>query len=390
MLDAAEIMAEAEALAGVRDGDPSVGGNLARLVASLNAEAGLSAFGEEVTRKGFVGEQVNRLEAQKWLRERPEIGDEAIDAPVFLMGLPRSGTTYFQYLFDRDPRFRLIRTWQSTAPNPPPGLFPETVATRRAAWAEARKHYPTFEGFEAQHLYDQDGSDECHAFLQQSYGAAGLHNLFRVPAFFDYLMDGLDLTATYRVHKRQLQLLQHGLEARPWALKYPNHVIAMDAILEVYPDARFVMTHRDPVQTLASIAKMTFGLRGIRTEAPVDPTEVGRNMRHFIARHIERIMAFDAGPHGGRVVHVDYYALVADPVGEMRKIHAGLGIETPEEVAAAVGDWHHANPKNARGANAYTLEQWGLVDGAIAEQYGDYMRRFAIPREREGLARHDG
>jgi hypothetical protein len=387
MLDAGKILAEAEQKAGIADSDPAVRGNLQRLVASLNREGGLSGSGEDLTHRNFATEQATRLEAQKWVRDYPEIAREAVTAPVFLMGLPRSGTTYFQYLFDRDPRFRLIRTWQSTMPNPPPGLFPETVAPRRAAWAESRKHHPTFEGFEALHLYDQDGSDECHAFLQQSYGAAGLQNLFHVPEFFDYLLDEADLAATYRVHKRQLQLLQHRLEPKPWALKYPNHVIAMDEILAVYPDARFVMTHRDPVQVVASIAKMTFNLRGIRTAKPVDPAEVGRDMRHFIQRHIDRIMAFDAGPHGNRIVHVDYYALVADPVGEMRKIHAGIGIDTPDEVAQAVGDWHAANPKNARGKNEYTLEQWGLDDVEIAEQFGDYRRRFAIPREKDGLAR---
>ncbi len=384
-LNADRIIAEAEVKTGVRDYDPSVRANLARLIASLESSAGLSDAGVAMTHRMFLSEQVNRLEGIRWVQDRPDIADEPVAAPVFLIGLPRSGTTYFQYLFDRDPRFRLIRTWQSTMPNPPPGLFPETVATRRAAWAESRKSHPTFEGFEALHLYDQDGSEECHAFLQQSYGAAGLHNLFRVPEYFDYLLDEADLAASYRVHKRQLQLLQHRLEPKPWALKYPNHVIAMDAILEVYPDARFVMTHRDPVQVLASIAKMTFNLRGLRAERPVDPVEVGRDMRHFIQRHIDRIMEFDAGPHGARVVHVDYYALVADPVGEMRKIHAGLGIDTPDDVAGAVGDWHQNNPKNARGKNDYTLEQWGLDDGEIAEQFGGYMSRFAIPREAEGL-----
>lgn len=387
MLDAAAIIAEAETRVGMADGDPTVRGNLERLVAALAETAGLSAQGEAMTRGQFLAGAVNRIEARKWVRDYPEIADEPMDAPVFLTGLPRSGTTYFQYLFDRDPRFRLIRTWQAMMPNPPPGFAPETVAPRRAAWAESRASRPTFEGFEALHLHDDDGSEECHAFLEQSYGAAGLHNLFAVPEYFDWLMDGLDLTETYRIHKRQLQLLQWRQEAKPWAVKYPNHVIAMDAILQVHPGARFVMTHRDPVQTLASICKMTFKLRGVRTERPVDPHEVGRHMRHFVQRHIDRIMAFDSGPNGGRVVHVDYYALVPDPVGEMRRIHAGLGIDTPDEVVEAVGAWHRANPKNARGRNEYTIEQWGLDGDEIAEQFGDYMRRFDIPREADGLAR---
>lgn len=390
MLDAAAIVAEAEDRIGISDSDPTARINLEQLIATLNDSGGLSAEGAAITRKTFMGDTLNRLEGLKWLRDYPEIADEPIAAPVFLMGLPRSGTTYFQYLFDRDDRFRLIRTWQSMMPNPPPGFDPASVATRRAAWVESRKSHPTFEGFEALHLYDQDGSDECHAFLQQSYGAAGLNNLFQVPEYFDRLMDDLDLVETYRIHKRQLQLLQWRQEVKPWALKYPNHVIAMNAILEVYPDARFVMTHRDPVQALASIAKMTFNLRGVRMGAKVDPDALGRDMLHFVRRHIDRIMAFDRGPHGDRVVHVDYYALIADPVGEMRRIHAGIGIDTPDAIAESVGAWHRANPKNARGRNDYALEQYGLVDAAVADQFSDYMRRFDIPREQDGLARNGG
>jgi len=87
------------------------------------------------------------------------------------------------------------------------------------------------------------------------------------------------------------------------------------------------------------------------------------------------------------VVHVDYYAPVDDPAGQMRGIHAGIGIDTPDEVTEAVSAWHRANPKNARGRNDYTIEQWGLDAEEIAEEFGEYIRHFAIPREREGLAR---
>ncbi|HEX7856390.1 MAG TPA: sulfotransferase [Sphingobium sp.] len=385
MLDAHAIIREAEAIVGIADTDAGVRGNLERLIASINRDFPISDAGEQRIHRNLLRDCTNRLEGLKWLRDYPEIADEPIIAPVFLMGLPRSGTTYFQYLFDRDPRFRLIRTWESMMPCPPPGFDPASADDRRAKWAQMRA--PTVEGFDALHLIDADGSDECHAFLEQSFGAAGLNNLYRVPDYFDFILDGLDLVETYRIHKRQLQLLQWRREARPWALKYPNHLIATNEILQVYPDARFVMTHRDPVQTLASIAKMTANLRGLCTAEPVDKQEVGRDMLHFIQRHIDRIMAFDAGPNGGRVVHVDYYALLDDPVREMFAIYEGIGIDTPVEVAQSVGAWHAANPKNARGRNDYALAQYGLDDATVAEQFGDYMRRFSIPREHDGLAR---
>ena len=386
MLDAAAIIAEAEAAADIADTDPGIAGNLARLVQALDATFPMSEAGEAAVRASLLVDATNRLESLKWVRDYPEIAEEPIAAPAFLMGLPRSGTTYFQYLFDRDRRFRLIRTWESVMPSPPPGFDPESVTHRRAAWLEMQKARGHFEGFDALHLYDEDGSDECHAFLEQSYGAAGLHNLYRVPEYFDWLLDGLDLVETYRIHKRQLQCLQWRSERKPWALKYPNHVLAMNEILQVYPDARFVMTHRDPAQILPSISKMTWNLRSMRAAGAVDMHEVGRDMLHFIERHIERIMAFDAGPDGGRAIHVDYYALVADPVREMRAIHEGLGIGTPDDIARAVGDWHAANPKNARGRNDYSLEQYGLDADAVRSRFADYIRRFAIPTESDGLA----
>lgn len=385
--EAASIISEAEVAVGVEDTETAVRDNLERLIDSLKREYAMSDEGRAWIRCSFVSDTVQRLQAVKWSSDYPEIADERIDAPVFLMGLPRSGTTYFQYLFDRDERFRLVRTWQSINFSPPPGFDPASVTRRKEAWVRRQETDPVFEGFDAMHLIDADGSDECHALLAQSFGGVGLDNLYRVPSYFDYLLDEADLTETYRIHKRQLQQLQWRQEPKPWALKYPNHVIAVPEILKVYPDARFVMTHRDPLQTLASIAKLTTNLRSMRSAGAVDPAQVGRDMLHFIKRHVDRIMAFDKDEVGSRVVHVDYYALVADPVGQMRRIHAGIGMDTPDSVAEAVGDWHRANPKNARGRNEYTLEQYGLNEGEVLEAFGDYMRRFDIPRERDGLER---
>ncbi|MGN6358404.1 MAG: sulfotransferase family protein [Novosphingobium sp.] len=387
MLDAASIVAEAEASVGIDDGDVGVRPNLERLVAALAASGRLTEEGEVRARATFLRDTVARLHGLKWLRDHPEITMEPVAEPVLMMGLPRSGTTYLQYLFDLDPRFRLIRTWESLTPFPPPGADPESVVQRRAEWAAIRRRITgASEDFDALHLIDEDGSDECHAFLEQSFGAAGLNNLYRVPDYFDYLLDKADLAMTYRIHRRQLQLLQWRSPAKPWALKYPNHVIGLDAILMVYPDARLVMTHRDPVQTLASICKMTARLRASRGAA-VDLHEVGRDMLHFIQRHIDRILAFDRGPHGQRMVHVDYYALVDDPIAEMRRLHRGIGIDTPAEVATAIAAWHSANPKNARGGNDYALADYGLDRAVVAERFGDYTRRFAILGEAEGLAR---
>jgi hypothetical protein len=388
VLAAEEIVAEAEAKAGWKDSETHLHPNLEALLASLNNDGKLSEVGEAAARRAMVARTADRLEGLKWLREYPEIAEERIIKPVILTGLPRSGTTYLQYLFDRDRRFRLIRTWESLTPSPPPGFDAASVALRKAAEAESRRQIrPEVKGFDALHLIDEGGSDECHAFLEQSYSAAGFHNLYDVPSYFNFLIDKLELSTAYRVHKRQLQLLQWKSPQPRWAVKYPNHVIAMDAIDSVYPEARFVMTHRDPVQLLASISKMTLALRSARYDPPIDPHRIGCQMRDFIRRHIDRIMAYNTSQQGERVVHVDYYGLVADPAKVMGDVHARLGIDSPEDVRKVIASWRRENPKNARGANDYALEQFGLNADEMAELFSDYARCFDIPSEREGLAR---
>lgn len=389
MLDAARIIERAEEAAGTADAERHLHRNLAALVGSINAGPPLDEAGLAASERTLVGRAADRIEAQKWLRDHPEIADETIRAPLFLTGLPRSGTTYFQYLFDRDRRFRLIRTWESMMPNPPPGADPDSVALRKAREAEFRRSVRPreIENFDALHLIDDDGPDECHSYMEHSCAAAGFLNLYDCPEYFDFLMDELDLVAAYRVHKRQMQLLQWRLPEPRWALKYPNHVIAMDAMLEVYPDARFAMTHRDPLQTLASIAKMTLALRGSRYSELVDPARVGRQMLHFVERHVERIMQFCTGPNADKAVHVDYYRLVADPAGVLGEVHDTLGDGMPDDVREAIASWRRENPKNKRGANDYALAQFGIDAGEARERFGDYIRHFDIAREAEGLGR---
>ncbi len=384
-LDANAILSEAQDKAGFADSEPAIARNLEVLCASLNSDAKLSKDGESAVRRALVTRQADRIGGLKWCADHPEILDEPIDA-VFLCGLPRSGTTYFQYLFDRDRRFQLVRTWQSLVPLPPPAVDAQSVEDRKALAREvrARTRPAEPENFAALHLYDEEGSDECHAFLEQGVTAAGFHNVFDVPGYFDWLVDHCDPVPAYRVHKRQLQLLQWRGERLPWALKYPNHVLFMDAICAVNTGARFAITHRDPSQVLASIAKMTMTLRKTRYDL-VDPVRVGEQMLHFIERHIARILAFADGPEAHRVVHVDYYALVANPADEMARIHAALGIGSPPDVMEEITGWRRENPKNARGANDYALAQFGLSANAVEERFAAYRSRFAIPREADAI-----
>jgi len=386
--DPAALRARAEAEADASDVEHAlIAGNFAALIEAINCDADLNETGHALTKDLLVSLLKHRIAAQQWAARHPEVFDEKIEAPVFLTGLPRSGTTYFQYLFDRDDRFRLIRTWEANRPSPPPAVDPASVGDRIAAQIELdRRTHGMIENYDAMHLTDPTGSEECHHFLAQSFAAVGFHNFLNVPGFFDHVMGAADLTTTYRIHKRQLQLLQWRAPQRRWALKYPNHVIAMDSILAVYPDARFVMTHRDPVQILASISKLSHALRDPRRAGGSDPHVVGRQMFDFIARHIDRIMQFTAGPHASRVIHVDYYRLLDDPMLEIERVHDRLGIDTPAQVREAVTRWRAENPKGKRGSNPYALGDYGLDRAEVEARFAPYRERFAVPHEVETVA----
>lgn len=389
-LDLDHIEREAAAIAGV---DRSVArdafsDNLRIAVESANAEAQLSEAGHRMAHEELVSSLARRLQTDRWFLEFPDVAAERIAQPLFLTGLPRSGTTYSQYLFDNDPRMRLLRTWETARPAPAHLLDARERRMRHAAADEdGEKLRAAVPGFDAMHLSDTSGPDECHRFLFDTMSAIGVFNCQNVPTHYRALLEQFDLDGAYHMHKKQLQLLQWNSSGRRWVLKYPNHLIAMDSIVRVHPDARFVMTHRDPVQTLASLCKLTLMFRRSRSDQ-VDPRVVGTQMKDFVRVHFERMMASRRDPTiDRRVVDVDYYRLVASPETAMREIYDRLGIEIPDSVRDAVAAWKQDNPPGKRGVHSYALQDFGLDADAVAEEYRRYVEAFDIPREAKAAER---
>lgn len=356
--------------------------NFARFVESVNDEGVLSANGRELTEADILRELRNRLEIRACLSEHPEILREAVAKPVFLMGLPRSGTTFLQNLFDCDKNLRLLRTWETLHPCPSPAADAASVSRRIE---EASRHLNRWrddvEKFDATHLIDATGPDECALILNIAYAQVGFQNYLRVPSFFDWLLDSADFTEVYRFHQSVLKLLQWKAERRRWVLKYPNHMVAMAEIRAVYPDSVFIVTHRDPVQTLASICSLTEQYRAARYEN-IDRHEVGREMIHFVGRHIDRFLQFRNGPGGNEnVVDVDYYRLVEHPVSTVAEVYRQAGIAMTDTVQHELSKWTAANPKGHRGAHAYRFSDYGLDLDDVNARFELYRRRFGIQRE---------
>lgn len=378
------IVDAAQAAAGGEDPEPDAfTANLRLLADSLNEEARLSAFGSAAAGWMLADALRKRIDVSRWWAKEPEIQIGPVTRPIFLTGLPRSGTTYFQYLFDREPTMRMLRTWEGDDPCPPPAIDPKSADERRMRCAEAhRQRWEEDRGaMDAFHLSDPDGPQECVMLLDQTFANAGNYWTFRVPTYFDRVTETLDLEDSYHHHKRALQVLQWQAPERRWALKWPCHLLALEEIIRVYPDALFVITHRDPVQALASNCSFATHLRR-KFSAEVDPAEVGTQMRDMVGRHIQKLVSFDQSHAGDiRIAHVDYERVVADPQAVMEQVYTSLDLELTSSVRESISTWRAANPPGRRGTHSYQLSDYDLDADEVAEEYGYYIERFSIPRE---------
>ncbi len=380
------VVERAEALTEVEDPDPShFIENLDAVVRSMNDDAALTPGGLEGAVSLMAVALRNRMEVDRYVADEPGIDDSSLEPPIFLTGLPRSGTTYFQYLFDQDPRLRMLRTWEGDRPVPPPATDPASVQRRLEASTDTarRAHEATGGKIDAFHLTDVEGPQECLAILDQTFVNPGLLWTMSVSGYLDFLLHDADLPAAYEYHARVLKLLQWGAPARRWALKWPCHLLALDAIARVHPDARFVVTHRDPVQALASNCSLAHMLRA-GTSPNADPGQIGRDMLELVRQHVDRLVAFDiAQTEAGSsaLVHVDYYRLVDAPEDVMPEVFDAIGLEWSPEVDQRIRAWREANPKGKRGTHEYRLDDYGLDRATVTAAFAGYTERFDIPSE---------
>ncbi len=379
----------ATALTDVQDPDPThFVDNLSAVVDCMNGVAELT----EAAVEGAVGMLAaalrNRMEVDRYIADEPAVEDSTIDRPIFLTGLPRSGTTYFQYLFDLDPDLRMMRTWEGERPVPPPAVDPKSARQRREVSLENARLMRELTGgkIDAFHLTDVDGPQECLAILDQTFVNPGLLWPMSGESYLNYFLHEADLREAYDYHARVLKLLQWGAPPRRWTLKWPCHLLALDAIADVYPDATFVVTHRDPIQALASNCSLAHMLR-TGTDPDYDPKIVGRDMLNLVREHVDHLVAFDiAQSEAGRsaLVHVDYYSLADSPETVMPGVFEAVGLEWTPAVEDRIRAWRAENPKGKRGTHEYTLDDYGLDRDMVADALASYVQRFHIPTEYPG------
>jgi hypothetical protein len=363
-------------------GDASFRDGLARLLDGIESEAALSPLGRMAAEAMLLGQLSNRLRIEDWWRRHPELAGERIERPLFIVGLPRSGTTALSHLLARDPANRSLLQWEAADSVPPPETATYESDPRFAAARTSGDALATLNpGFRAIHYDPPDMPVECVVSLAQHYVSIHYPSMYFVPSYTRWLM-AHDHAAAYRWHRRVLQLLQSRKPGR-WQLKSPHHGLALPALVASFPDARIVVTHRDPAVCVASTASLVRSLSGTFSEARHD-RELGPLWTGVAAAMSDRIERFlDARP-AQPVVHVPYAELTRDPVGCVRRIYREIGEELSPAAEDAMRKHAAEHVQHRFGRHLYDPADFALERGALDERFARYRARFDVPREEIG------
>jgi hypothetical protein len=388
-LDADEMLATARAATGLDDlgADewPGWEETYRQLVASIDGESQLHVVGRVMTR----GEIMRVLET--WLRlqaawaAQPQISAEPIDAPLFVVGPPRTGTTILLELLALDPALRAPLAWEALAPLPVSAdpAVDRRERLRRAEceqelWADVHPEFMTM------HELASDLPCECVHFL--AYDGAGPHwsMLFDTPTFTAWQLERIEpaLERVYRLHRRMLQTFQHGSEPRRWLLKSPGHLQTLAQVFAEYPDARVIHTHRDPSRFIASLVSLLAVLRFTRSDA-VDIAALGPLMELTYQMFLEQVI--DQRTHGvipdEQIVDTHFLDLMADPVANLRGLYDRLGMTWPRDHDDTVRNYLASKPKGKHGAHHYDFADVGLDEASVRATFARYVDHYGIAAE---------
>jgi len=374
------LMQASELAGGLSDfGDPSFRDGLEVFLTSAATEGQLTEIGQAAVEGMALGNLVNRLNVVDWHRTHPELADAKIDSPIFLIGLPRTGTTALSHLLSVDPANRSLLGWEINQSVPPPTTATYRTDPRFLATMDAPDMLSMINPeFKSIHHDPPDMPLECATLLGQHFSSLHLSTTFNLPSYMDWVRAN-DHTRAYEWHRSVLQVLQSECPGR-WQLKSPVHLIDPSALAAVYPNARFVLTHRDPVNVIASVCSLVRSLAGTFTDADWQ-TYIASTWPEVIASLLDNQLAFrDAQIAAGRsdaFVDIAYSDLVGDPIPTVASLYERLGEPFTNEAEAAMRAHGSTHTKDRFGAHSYSLEEWGLDRDALTERVQPYLTRYA-------------
>ena len=347
------------------------------LLRSWEEEAALHPARAWRTCGSVVDLLVTRARLAARLRSRPQLRDAPLAAPLFITGLPRTGTTMLHNVLARLPEFRAFATWELRAPVRPDGAGPAWIAQQIARTADdIRALHERVPGFERIHRVEAESPDECNWLFRHSFTTLVFSFMWRTPSYMRWITSAPRLEA-YRDYRSQLQVLgEHVRSGDQLVLKDPCHLWHLDALLAAFPDAVVIQLHRDPAEAVPSLASLCHSLQSMDS-GHSDPAATGAYCVEMVDRGLPAMMEARAAHPAARFVDIRYRSLLRDPLGEIERICEAVGRPFDEQGALAVSDWLGRNPHRP-GAHRYRPEDFGLEAGALRARYAAYIDRFGV------------
>jgi hypothetical protein len=369
-------------------GDPGWREGLDVLCLALEVEGNLTTFGRIAMRGLITSALETRLRLIEWAKQHPEVREERITRPWVVVGLPRTGTTLLSLLLALDPEVRPLLHWEATQPVPPPDLATHAEDARIAAAARQVEQLTALNpAVRAMHPMGATLATECVGFLFYDVRSLLIETQAHIPSYGRWL-EKTDMRGAYAMHQLALQVLQSRVPTIAWSLKTPQHLWSLDTLLEFYPDARIVWTHRDPVSVVTSVASLNTSLQRLNMRSN-DPVAIGRDWNDKLHLAVTRGIEFDRRQQGRDWCHhLQYADLMADPIAAVHALYAHFGAQVSPLHARRMQVWMRDRHQEVHGRHVYDSADFGLTAEGIAERYSEYRERYAVPDERrEGSAR---
>jgi len=383
-IDADQLVDAACTSTGIDDaGLVSCRDGLERLVEGLNGEARLSELGAAITPDNLVGYLANRLQVLDWHRSHPELEAAPVSPVVFMIGMGRTGTTILHDLLAQDPANRVPLTWEVDQPIPPPETATYDTDPRIAeAEARADMSHAALPDLQAMHPTGALLAQECVRITGCDFKSVIFGSQYCVPSYLEWVTNDADMAPTYQFHRRYLQVLQSHHHADRWVLKSGAHLWALPALLETYPDAFFVQTHRDPLRAIASLSSLFTTINGMFSDA-LTMERVASVWAELVMDALDRSVTarLDGSIPADRVVDVQYRAFMADPFTTLHSVYDGMGVELTADADARMRAFLADHGQQQHGVHRYTWADTGLDEGEWRERAARYVDHFGVDPE---------
>ncbi|MCR3720648.1 MULTISPECIES: sulfotransferase family protein [Prauserella salsuginis group] len=367
-----ELHESASRITGLDDfGSDDYTDGLTVLLDSYEREAALTPLGRKVKRAFLRGALMARSLSEAAWKQHPEYADVAIERPIFVTGLPRTGTTALHRLLTADPASQGLEVWLTEVPQPRPEreTWPDNPVFQRiqAGYEQYHVENPEFMGV---HAMSAGQVEECWQLLRQSLRSVSYECLAHVPSYSEWLSEQ-DWTAAYLRHRSNLQLIGLPDAGRRWVLKNPSHLFALDELLQVYPDALVIQTHRAPETAIASVCSLNAQASAGWSET-FTGDRVGRDQLELWARGLETFTEARSRHDHRRFFDVDYDDFVADPIGTVESVYGHFGLPLSDEAREAMRRLHTASTTGAaRPEHRYSLADFGLTGDEVRRRFAD-------------------